>query len=109
MFKKDTMLKTFNLVAYSLILFFIESIIYISFVQLKIQQFWMVIPVLLHLTLIFASKLLARNLIASMSIEIVSFLSLILLFCSVKINCISTWFKNQFEIIAFIIMIVFFC
>jgi hypothetical protein len=106
--KEATWIKKFNVVTYSLILFFIENTINQFFIQLKIQKFWMLIPVLLYLILILASKFIARNFIVSMPIEIVSFLSLILLFCSIKVSCISTWVKIQFEIIAFFIMILFF-
>jgi hypothetical protein len=108
LFRKIKWQKIYNLLSFSLVLFLIESIIYHFFVQLKIQKYWIAIPVLLYLILIFASKFIKRICVVAISLEITSLLSIMLLFCSIKINYVNTWFEIQFEIVAFIIIIAFF-
>ena len=108
LFRKINWQKIYSVLSFSLVLFLIESTIYHFFVQLKIQQYWIAIPVLLYLILIFASKFIKRICVVALSLEITSLVSLVLLFCSIKINCVNTWFEIQFEIIAFIIIIAFF-
>lgn len=79
-FKKINWKKVFNLTTWTLILFFVEIVMYQNFFQFKAQQYWMIIPVALYLILIHFRKYLKENYFESISLQIPAFLSLILLF-----------------------------
>ena len=72
------------------------------------QQYWMIIPVVLYLLLVLISKFIRTTYVPALFSEQTSFLSLIWLFCSIKISYISNLFNTHFEIIAFVIMVVLF-
>lgn len=84
----------------------VQAIVFI--VQLKIQHYWIVIPILFYLVLVFVGKFIKRINVITITLEVASLLSIVLLFFSIKIKSVSTWLQIQFEIVAFIIISSFF-
>lgn len=107
-FKKINWMGTFNLITCALILLLIERSIYQFIVQLDMQKYWMVIPVVVYLILIFIRKFLKESPSLYVPLEITNFVSLVLLFFSIKINLFNNLFEARFEIIAFIIVVFLF-
>ena len=107
-FKKINWMGTFKLITCALILLLIERSIYQFIVQLDMQKYWMVIPVVVYLILIFIRKFLKESPSLYVPLEITNFVSLVLLFFSIKINLFNNLFEARFEIIAFIIVVFLF-
>lgn len=97
--------KIFNLVTWTLILFLVEIVMYQNFFQSKGQQYWMIIPVILYLTLIYLRKYFKDSYFATISLEIPTLSSLILLFFIIKIKYFHNLFNANFEIITFLIIV----
>lgn len=104
-FKNISWIKIFNLVTWTLILFLVEIVIYQNFFQSKGQQYWMIIPVVLYLTLSYLRKYFKDSYFATISWEIPTLWSLILLFFIIKVKYFNNLFKMNFEIITFLIIL----
>ena len=107
-FKEINWEKIFNIITGALILFFIEILIYQNFLQFKAQQYWMIIPVVLYLVLTFFRKHFKERNFSSIALEMAVFLSLILLFLTIKIEYLNNLFMIKFEMIAFFIILLLF-
>lgn len=106
--EKAPWLKIFNLTTYSLVFLLIDIIGYQFLIQLKMQQYWVAMPVLLYLISIFINNSIKRIHNVIFDLRITSLVSLILLFCCINISSIRDLFMMQFEIIAFIIIAILF-
>lgn len=104
-FKNISWIKIFNLVTWRLILFLVEIVIYQNFFQSKGKQYWMIIPVVLYLTLIYLKKYFKDSYFITISLEIPTLWSLILLFFIIKVKYFDNLFKMNFEIITFLIIV----
>lgn len=104
-FKNISWIKIFNLVTWTLILFLVEIVIYQNFFQSKGKQYWMIIPVVLYLTLIYLKKYFKDSYFITISLEIPTLWSLILLFFIIKVKYFDNLFKMNFEIITFLIIV----
>lgn len=105
--RKDTWIEIFNVVAYSLVFFLIESVILQLLMKYKLQRYWMAIPVLLYFIAIFINKFFTKKHNMAPSFSINSLVSLILLFGSIKIDQVKVWFDVHYESMSFIIIIIF--
>lgn len=100
--------KCYCIISFSLLMFLLDYTIYHFFARLKIQQYWVVIPVLLYLILNIACKFIRKIRIVAISLETTSLISLPMLLCSIKIKCFNIWMESQYEVVSFGIIMAFF-
>lgn len=105
--RKNTCIEIFNIVAYTLVFFLIESVILQLLIKYKLQRYWMAMPVLLYFIAIFINKFFTKKHNKAPSFSINSLVSLMLLYGSIKINQVKVWFDVHYESMSFIIIIIF--
>ena len=92
----------------SLIFVLIDSAIYRVFINFRVQEYWIVIPVFVCLLTIFICKQMRKAYITSFQIAIASLISLVLFFSFIKVDFIGRWVLLNFEEIAVVVIALFF-
>ncbi|MBU3175239.1 hypothetical protein KPL47_02535 [Clostridium estertheticum] len=100
--------KCYCLLSFSLLMFLLDYIMYPFCARLKIQQYWVVIPVLLYLIFNVACKFIRKIRIVAISLETTSLISMAMLLCSIKIKWFNIWLESQYEVVSFGIIMAFF-
>ena len=100
--------KCYCLISFSLIVFFIEFTIYRFFYKFSIQKYWVIMPVFLYLVLRNVYKHIHKFHNVTIFIEISSLIALILFYSSIRIRSIYILLENKYEILSFIICLIFF-
>lgn len=107
-FKKIWWEKIYRVISFSLSIFLVEIAIYYILTQQKIQQCWIALPIILYVLLTLLGKYIKRIKAISISLEITSILSFLLLFMSIRVHLITIWVENEFETLAVIIILALF-
>lgn len=105
--EKTSWPKFLNYIAYIVVFFLIEYVLYEFMAKINIQHYWVIIPVLLFIIAVFIGKFIGEKILSARFLSVVSFAALILMFAILNIGSVNSLVSQNFELVAVIVISIF--
>ena len=98
----------FRIISFSLSIFLAETVMYFILIHLSMSECWLMLPLIIYVLLTLVGKYVNRIKIISVSLELTSILSFLLLCMSIRMPWLGALIEKHFETLAIVIIIMHF-